>query len=353
MFKKTLSLAILLGISTSSLANDQTSHPVPADKFDMMNWKITVPEDRDKNGKIDEIEGVAMFSYSNPDYFFLDKDGNMVFQVQNKAITTSGSSNARSELRQMLRGTDLTIDVKAPANNFAISAHPNADQYGAVGGKLEATLKVNHVATHANQPNKLPAYSVVVGQIHANKDPKLIDAKTGFGYGNEPLKIFYKKWPGHNTGSVFWNYERNLEKNDPNRIDIAYPVWGNTWENKADPKDAGLALGEEFSYTIDVQGNIMHLTFTTVKHATVEYKIDLSKNLDAHGKVDAKDNPRGYAEDSFYFKAGAYGQCSVKDDDGFWSPGCAGTGDFAEDMKNGDYNSVSFSKLVLSGSKAK
>lgn len=340
-------MSVILGFSANSMAHEQGPLSVPADKFNMMNWKITVPEDRDQNGKIDEIEGVAMFSYSNPDYFFLDKDGNMVFQVQNKAITTSGSSNARSELRQMLRGTDLTIDVKAPANNFALTAHPDADQYGAIGGKLEATLKVNHVATHANQPDKYPAYSVVVGQIHANKDPKQIDAKTGFGYGNEPLKIFYKKWPGHENGSVFWNYERNLEKNDPNRTDIAYPVWGNTWENKADPKDAGLALGEEFSYTIDVQGNIMHLTFTTAKHDKVEYKIDLSKNLDAHGKVDSKDNPQGYAKDSFYFKAGAYGQCSVKDDDGFWSPGCAGTGDFAEDMKNGDYNSVSFSKLEL------
>lgn len=348
MLKKFLCMSVILGCSANSMAQ---ATPVPADKFDMMNWKITVPEDRDKNGKIDEIEGVAMFSYSNPDYFFLDDDGNMVFQVQNKAITTSGSSNARSELRQMLRGTDLNIGVKDPLNNWTIAANPNADKFGSIGGKLEATLKVNHVATHANQPNKYPAYSVVVGQIHANKDPKMIEAKTGFGYGNEPLKIFYKKWPGHENGSVFFNYERNLEKNDPNRTDIAYPVWGNTWENKEDPKDAGLALGEEFSYIVDVEGNIMHLTFTSKNHKTVEYKIDLSKNLKPDGTVDEKDNPRGYTEDSFYFKAGAYGQCSVKDDDGFWSPGCAGTGDFATDVKNGDYNSVTFSKLELTSFK--
>lgn len=347
MLKKTLCLSIALGFSANTIAA-QTSHPIPADHFDMMNWKITVPEDRDQNGKIDEIEGVAMFSYSHPDYFFLDENDNMVFQVQNKAITTSGSSNARSELRQMLRGTDLTIDVKAPANNFALAAHESSEQYGSVGGKLSATLKVNHVPMHAKHEDKYPAYSVVVGQIHANKDPKLMEAKTGYGYGNEPLKIFYKKWPGHEKGSVFWNYERNLEKNDPNRTDIAYPVWGNTWENSADPKDEGIALGEEFSYVVDVKDNIMHLTFTSENHKTVEFKVDLSKNLTPDGKVDKKDNPNGYAQDSFYFKAGAYGQCSVKDDGGFWSPGCAGTGDFAKDKENGDYSSVSFSKLELS-----
>lgn len=146
----------------------------------------------------------------------------------------------------------------------------------------------------------------------------------------------------------FLELRTHLEKDDPNRTDIAYPVWGNTWENKADPKEAGLALGEEFSYVVDVKGNIMHLTFTTKNHKTVEYKIDLSKNLTPSGEVDSKDNPHGCAGDSFYFKAGAYGQCSVKDDEGFWSPGCAGTGDFATDVKNGDYNSVSFSKLELS-----
>lgn len=348
MLKKFLCMSVILGCSANAMAQ---AAPVPADKFDMMNWKITVPEDRDKNGKIDEIEGVAMFSYSNPDYFFLDDDGNMVFQVQNKAITTSGSSNARSELRQMLRGTDLNIGVKDPLNNWALSAHPNADKFGSIGGKLEATLKVNHVATHANQPDKYPAYSVVVGQIHADKNPQQLKDKTGFGYGNEPLKIFYKKWPGHDKGSVFWNYERNLEKDDANRTDIAYPVWGNTWENKDDPKDAGLALGEEFSYVVDVEGNIMHLTFTSKNHKTVEYKIDLSKNIKPDGTVDEKDNPHGYAGDAMYFKAGVYGQCSVKDDDGFWSPGCAGTGDFATDMKNGDYNSVTFSKLELTSFK--
>ncbi|MGB2080116.1 MAG: polysaccharide lyase family 7 protein [Vibrio sp.] len=347
MLKKILYVSMFLTYSTASFAHNQTPHPVPADKFDMTNWKITLPMDKDKNGKVDEIEGVAMFSYSHPDFFYLDENDNLVFQVMNKAITTSGSSNARSELRQMLRGTNTGIGVKDPLNNFALSTHPNADTFGSIGGKLEATLKVNHVSMHANQPNKFPAYSVVVGQVHADKNPAQLEAKTGFGYGNEPIKIFYKKWPDHEKGSVFWTYERNLEKNDPNRTDIAYPVWGNTWDNKADPKDAGVALGDEFSYSIAIDKTVMTLHFSSPGRDDVSYTVDLAKNVDPNGKVDEKDNPRGYAEDAFYFKAGAYGQCSVKDDEGFWSPGCAGTGDFATDKKNGDYNSVTFSKIEL------
>jgi len=338
--------SILLTLPTVALADvagNGVSYPVPADKFDMTNWKITIPADINKDGKVDEIEGVAMMSYSHEDFFFLDKDGNMVFEVQNKAVTTKNSKNARSELRQMPRGAKFDIDTAAPLNNFALESNTHAADYSKVGGTLEATLKVNHISEHAKFPERPAAHSVVVGQIHAKKYNDQIKAKTGFGHGNEPLKIFFKKFPGHKYGSVFWNYERNLAKKDPNRADIAYPVWGNTWENLEEPGEAGIKMGEEFSYVVDVKGNIMHLTFTTARHKGVTYNIDLSKG------VDEKDSPTGYAQDAFYFKAGAYGQCSVNDTHPVWGPGCAGTGDFAVDKKNGDYNSVTFSALKLNG----
>ncbi len=348
MFNKLFCLSLLVGLSANAWSAEKYVDVLPADRFDMSSWKLTLPLDKDKNGKIDEIEGVAIYYFSHPDYFFLDENKQLVFQVPNKAITTSGSSNARSELRQMIRGTETGISVKSPRNNFSLAAHPEAKVYGAIGGKLEATVKVEHVSLHAMHSDKYPAFSVVVGQVHANKDPKLIAAKTGFGYGNEPIKIFYKKWPNHKTGSVFWTYERNLAEKDPNRVDIAYPVWGNTWENTQDPEGTGVGLGDEFSYSINIIGNVMHLAFTTPSHKAVSYQIDLSNNVDANGKVDEKDNPNGYSGDSFYYKAGAYGQCSVKNNEGFWSTGCAGTGDFVVDKANGDYNRVSFSKLQLS-----
>jgi len=328
-------------LTVASGLDNGVDYPVPADKFDMKNWKITIPSDINEDGKVDEIEGVAMLSYSHKDFFFLDENENLVFEVQNKAVTTKNSKNARSELREMPRGANFSIQTDDLKNHWALSSHPQADKHSRVGGTLEAALKVNHVSEHAKFPEKGPAHSVVVGQIHAKKiDAKIKEGK-GYGHGNEPIKIFYKKFPEHKMGSVFWNYERNLAKEDPNRIDIAYPVWGNTWDNLEDPGQAGIALGEEFSYKIDVQGTIMYLTFETERHETVTYAIDLSKG------IDDKDFEHGYAEDMFYFKAGAYGQCSVSESHPVWGTGCAGTGDFSVDKKNGDYNSVTFSKLKL------
>lgn len=333
----------LIMLVTSCASTSDT----PAKKFDLSHWKITLPLDADNNGKIDEVDAKALQNYQHPDFFYTDEQGNLVFTAPNKAMTTQSSSNTRSELRQMIRGYDTSKDTKSYSNNFSLAAHPDSALFDQVGGRLDATLKVNHVAQNAKHAKK-PAYSVVVGQIHAGKDKDLIEEGNGFGYGNEPIKIYYKKWPNHNTGSVFWNYERNLAKDDPNRTDIAYPVWGNTWENPSDPKNDGIALGEEFSYTINVVQNIMYLTFSHPTKSTVKYQIDLSNNIDAYGNVDDKDNIGGYAGDWHYFKAGAYNQCSTKDSDGIWYAGCSGTGDWKVDKANGDYTSVTFSKLVLS-----
>lgn len=339
----TMAMIMLTG-TVSSVAQAAT---VPGDKLDLSHWKITLPMDADGNGKVDEVDVADIQSFSHPDYFFLDEQGNITFQAPNKAATTATSTNTRSELRQMLRGSNKKIKTKSPGNNFALAAHPDSDSFASIGGIMRATLKVNHVAINARFPDKYPAYSVVIGQIHAGKDKGLIEQKQGFGWGNEPLKIYYKKWPDHKTGSVFWTYERNLPKQDSHRTDIAYPVWGVTWENPEDPGQTGIGLGESFSYEVNVSGNVMHLTFMAEGHQTVEYQIDLSNNVDAWGNSDSKDHPQGYAGDWHYFKAGAYNQCSVKEQPGFWYPGCAGTGDWQTDKQNGDYVSVSFSELKL------
>lgn len=343
MFKAVtnISLAVMLASCATTSSN------IPAGKFDLSHWKITVPLDQDGNGKADDIDTKALQNYQHPDFFYLDENGDLVFSAPNKAVTTQTSSNTRSELRQMIRGTDTSVKTKSYANNFAIAAHPDANLFNQIGGRLDATLKVNHVAKNAKHPKK-PAYSVVVGQIHAGKDKALIAEGNGFGYGNEPIKIYYKKWPNHEMGSVFWNYERNLPKDDPNRTDIAYPVWGNTWENPEDPKNSGIALGQDFSYTINVYQSIMYLTFSAPGKETVNYQIDLSNNVDAYGNADEKDHPQGYSGDWNYFKAGAYNQCSTKDAEGMWYAACAGTGDWSVDKANGDYTSVTFSKIELS-----
>lgn len=323
----------------------------PGDHFNFNFWKLTLPLDANQDGKVDEISVRSLTDYAHPDFFYLDDNRHLVFTAPNKAKTTSGSSNTRSELRQMLRGRNTKIGTHDPKNNFSLRAHKGYRRFAAVGGQLEATLKVLHVARNAANANKKPAYSVVVGQIHADKDQDVINAGKGFGWGNEPIKVYYKKWPDHETGSVFWTYERNLPREDQNRTDIAYPVWGNTWENPEDPGDDGIALEQWFNYNINVHKNTMYLTFRTADPGqTVTYEVDLSDNVGPLGKIDDKDNPKGYSGDAMYFKAGAYNQCSTLDKDGIWYAGCAGTGDWATDQASGDYTSVAFRRIQLSGS---
>lgn len=322
---------------------------VPADKFDLSKWKMTIPTDRNNDGKVDTINVKKMQRFRHPDFFYLNEAGNMVFATPNKAFTTPNSSNSRSELHQVISGLDKNAD--SFARNFALQANKRASQYGQLGGNLKATLEVNHVATRAKYSEKAPAFSVVVGQIHATKDKSLVKEGEGYGYGNEPLKIYFKKWPNHEYGSVFWTYERNLEKENPARKDISYAVWGNDWLNANDPGEAGIALNEAFSYEVDVHNNIMYLTFTTARHASVNFEIDLSNNIDANGNVDEQDHPTAYAGDAMFFKAGAYDQCSTKDAPGFWYPACLGTGDWKTDKANGDFTQVSFMQLETGPSK--
>ncbi|WP_041524020.1 polysaccharide lyase family 7 protein [Gilvimarinus agarilyticus] len=327
---------------TGYTAEDLAGKRIPGSVMDFSHWKITLPMDSNRDGKIDEVGPPSISRLLEPRFFYANEAGEVVFTAPNKAITTANSTNTRSELRQMVDPEGSK--TKAPGNNFALAAHPKASRYGSIGGRLSATLAVNHVAVEAKNPNKKPAFSVVVGQIHAGKDEKMA---RGFGYGNEPLKIYYKKWPNHEHGSVFWTYERNLEKDDPNRTDIAYPVWGNLWDSSEDPGEAGVLLDQTFSYSVDVDGNVMNLTFESEGKPTVEYSVDLSNNVDPNGKVDELDNPRGYSGDWFYYKAGAYNQCSSKDEEGMWYAGCAGTGVWEEDSQAGHYAQATFSSITL------
>lgn len=341
-------MGLALVAATPAHAADAKS-PVPASAFDLSHWNITLPIDDNKDGKVDSVNVKKLRKFSHPDFFYLDDAGQMVFTAPNKGAKTGNTSNTRSELRYMLRGKNTRIKTHAGGNNFAVEARTDSDKFGAIGGRMDATLSVSHVALNAGQPNKKAAFAAVIGQIHAIKYDS---TKSGFGYGNEPLKIFYKKWPDHDTGSVFWTYERNLAKADPNRTDIAYPVWGQTWENPEAPGANGVALNEAFSYTVNVHKNTMHLTFSSPTKPTVKYQINLANNVDANGEIDSLDNRYSYGGDSLYFKAGIYNQCSTSDDPGMWYAGCQGSGDWAVDKANGDYAQARFSKLVVGNSTA-
>ncbi len=322
-------------------ADDHSTAPGGA--FDLSHWKITLPSDNNRDGKPDEISVRAIQDFAHSDFFYLNEEGRMVFAAPNKAPTTANSTNTRSELRQMLRGTNTRVGTHDPGNNFAVEARKSSDMFASIGGRLDATLRVDHVSVNAGDPSKRPAYSAVVGQIHA---VKYDSTRSGFGYGNEPIKIYFKKFPDHAYGSVFWTYERNLAQDDPNRTDLVVPVFGNGWDNSEDPGEAGIALGEDFSYTINVHRNTMYLTFHNERHGTVRQTRSLVRG------ADAKDNPYAYGGDSLYFKAGIYNQCSTRSGTSMWYAGCPGTGDWETDRADGNYAQASFSKLTVGPSTA-
>ena len=188
-------LALILAACGSSetvspAPTDKVVSAMPSDHIDLSHWNITVPTDVDNNKKVDIVSVADIQSYSHTDFFYANQDGHVVFASPNKALTTPNSSNTRSELRYMSRGSDTSIKTKASGNNFALRSHPNAQAHASIGGRMEATLRVDHVARRAGNPDRPAAFSAVIGQIHATKE----NPQTGvFGYGNEPLKIYFKK----------------------------------------------------------------------------------------------------------------------------------------------------------------
>ncbi len=300
----------------------ETEGAAPGTVFDLRAWKITLPEVDPVNGKAAEIQEDALACFAHPRWFYLDSEsGAMVFKTPNHAATTQNSANARAELRQMARAGDRTIDVNSPRNNWAIATNPEAERFAAIGGKMAATLAVDWVSTSGNDA-KFAAHAVVVGQIH--------------GAGKmEPLKIFYRKLPNHQKGSLFWNYESHpADEND--REDIPNDVWGSHKLTKADkePSD-GIALGEKFSYEVTVNSTIMEVIFTKSDGSKATIWHDLSKG---HNAIPGDE---GYSNDWMYFKAGAYNQCNLGKD-GVWGPACQNRGQAA-----GDYAQVSFFDLKL------
>ncbi|MFI3247305.1 MAG: polysaccharide lyase family 7 protein, partial [Ferrimonas sp.] len=164
MKRSMLSLQLLacsgLAFGASALAADLPALPkldpaaAPSQNFDLSKWKITLPElatSGSRKGKTLEIEREELGDTKNPyvhaDWFYTDKQsGAMVFVAPNDAPTTPNSKNTRSELRAM-----LDKGYSSPKNNFVVAAHPQADKYGAIGGRMSATLSVDQVSVSGNE----------------------------------------------------------------------------------------------------------------------------------------------------------------------------------------------------------
>lgn len=277
--------------------------------------------------------------YENQDYFYTAHDNHgdwVVFKSPNGGSTHGSSNNTRTELAQLKKWTPMTE------------------------AKMNATLKVMNVST-TGDARVAATYSVVVGQIHSAD-----------GHENEPLKIFYKKFPGHTKGSVFWHYEINTAGDDNSkRWDYSYPIWGydfsvvGTGENTYPPEpEDGITLGEEFSYEVDIKDGIMSLTFISEGHETKTF----TKNLIASEYTEASDIPEqvknlfvpigqdglerktAYANEGLFFKLGTYNQTNGKDPkvNKVW---CSGAethgGDLQKQYVDGNYAEVWFKEANI------
>ncbi|MEO1235039.1 MAG: polysaccharide lyase family 7 protein, partial [Myxococcota bacterium] len=262
----------------------------PGRNFDLLGWYVSLPTDRDNNGKADSIyEAELVKGFEKRPYFYTGEDGGMVFWVTNSGARTSKNTKfTRTELREMLRRGNKEISTKNEdgtpnKNGWVFSSAPLSAQQrsGGVDGVLRATLAVNRVTT-TGDPSHVGR--VIVGQIHAKDD--------------EPARLYYRKLPGHTKGSLYLAHEP-LE-----REDLYFDLVGSRADDAPDPAD-GIALDEKFSYEIRVRGN------------TLTVRIFQGEDTKGEVTVDMSDSGYDVANDYMYFKAGVYNQNNTGDDDDY------------------------------------
>jgi hypothetical protein len=316
--------------SKKSANKEKKSITYPSDIIPFMDeWTILCGDGTRTNN-------LANFEQEN--FFYVAKEAQtdwVVYKTPNAGITSRTSSNTRTELGQ--------------------KKHWIPEE----GGKLTGTLKVQHVSI-SGDARVAASYSVVVGQIHSDE-----------GHENEPIKIFYKKFPGHKKGSVFWNYEINTAGDNSGRWDYSTAVWGYDMsvvgsDSTTYPKEPenGIELGEEFSYEINVYKGIMYLTFTSENNKTIKFTKDLlksefSKKADIPEQIltlyaainrDGVERENAYAGEIQYFKQGAYNQTNGKnpEDNIVWSTGSETyNGDIEKQYANGCYAEVWFKNATV------
>lgn len=122
---------------------------LPAQTLDLANWKLTLPIGVEAN-KPTEVKQPRLAGYSHASYFTVLGDG-VLFRAPVNGVTTSGSANPRSELREM--------------NSDGSNA-----SWSSTDGKTH-TLIIDQAITHLpNARTDGGVAGVVAGQIHDASD---------------------------------------------------------------------------------------------------------------------------------------------------------------------------------------
>lgn len=274
----------------------------PSGNFDLLDWYLSIPVDEGDGYATSIKENELSASYED-EYFYTGSDGGMVFITPIDGVKTSSSTKfTRTELREMLRRGDTSIDTSydpdedadgnGRLNNWAFSSISSSDEdeFGGIDGVLSATLAVNHVTTTST--NNEQVGRIVIGQIHAD--------------GNEPIRLYYHKLPDNDNGAIYFAHETS--KSDGGS-ETWYNLLGSMVDSNGDlnstsnPSD-GIALDEDFSYSITVSGDDM----------TVVISQDGTQLADE--EVDMSDSGYDDADNYMYFKLGIYLQdCDDEEDE--------------------------------------
>jgi hypothetical protein len=262
---------------TSPLTFDTKPLPgrKPGENFDLTTWYLSQPFDHDNNGKPDDVQEWHLNQgYEHPEHFYTAADGGLTFMSYIKGVRTSKNTKyVRTELREMLRKGDASIPTQGVnKNNWVFSSSPIADleAAAAIDGVLEATLKIDHTTT-TGELGQVGRF--IIGQIHDKDD--------------EPIRLYYRKLPNREKGTVYFAHENTLEGSDK----FFELVGGMTGES-----DDGIALGEVFSYRIEVVGNTMTVSVMRDGKPDAVQVVDMSKSgYDQGGRY-------------MYFKVGVYNQ---------------------------------------------
>lgn len=238
----------------------------PSGNFDLTQWKLTIP-----NGS--DISVATLNSgYTLANAFYTDPlTGGMVFRSPNIAGTTSNSSYSRSELREMLNESAGTTNL---GNNWVLGTSSTTAKAaaGGIDGSMQVTLSVDHVSTTGDSAK---VGRVVVGQIH--------------GPDTEIIRLYYHKRPSDGKGAIYFGHDTPSNSNSYHSI-IGGPA-------TLDPVD-GIALGERWSYEIQVVGQTLIVSVTPEGRPTVTKTLAIES---------------GYNDKYLYYKVGVYNQNNTGD----------------------------------------
>lgn len=166
-------------VPTPTSTPTPTQNMYPAQIFDLTNWKITVPSGT--NERPTEIKQPTLATYKLDPWFVVNNEGNGIrFRAPVNAVTTSGSSYPRSELREM-------------TNNGTTNASWSST-------KGTHTMYLDQAITAVPRTKK----HVVAGQIHdANDDILVIRLELPNLYVNVDGKNLYKLDSNYTLGKRF------------------------------------------------------------------------------------------------------------------------------------------------------